>query len=382
MDVFIIAVVSFLIGLLIFPILIKLLVKVDITDTPGGRRIHKFKTPSMGGIGVMLATFSGILIILDLQQLAELRFAIGGLILMFFVGLRDDMVNLSALQKLGSQVVAAFMLIIMADIRITGLYGFMGVYELPLYTSYAITLITIIGLTNAFNLIDGLDGLAGSISFVSFLFLGWWFLDAGFTAYALFSFSMMGGVFAFLVFNWHPAKIFMGDTGSLSIGFALALLTVFFIDANGNLQGTSSIYFKAPIASALALLIIPIYDTTRVFIKRAAKGKSPMAPDKSHVHHFLMRMGFRHDQVTFILVGVKLLFIGLIFIMRDLTDDIAIPLVVVLAILTGLRLDSVTLKRVKKISSQAPPVLENITKRKPKPQIQPKMLRKIKINEN
>lgn len=380
MDVFIIASVSFLIGLLVFPILIKLLVRVDITDTPGGRRIHKFKTPSMGGIGVMLAAFSAIFIVLDLQQLAELRFAVGGLILMFFVGLRDDMVNLSALQKLGAQVVAAMILILMADVRITGLYGFMGIYTLPLYTSYALTLITIIGLTNAFNLIDGLDGLAGSISFVSFLFLGWWFWDAGFGAYALFSFSMMGGVFAFLVFNWHPAKIFMGDTGSLSIGFALALLTVLFIDTNGNLYGNSSMNFSAPIASGLALLIIPIYDTTRVFIKRAAKGKSPMSPDKSHVHHFLMRMGFRHDQVTLILISVKLLFIGLIFIMKDLHDAVAIPLVVILAILTGLRLDSVTLKRVKKINAQEPPVLKKV--QKVKPVIQPKVLRNMKVNDN
>lgn len=380
MDVVLIILISFLTGLLIFPVLIKLLVKVNITDNPGGRRIHKIKTPSMGGIGVILATFSSILILMDLYQIAELRFVFGGLLLMFFVGLRDDMVNLSALQKLGAQVVAALMVIVMADIRITGLYGFMGVYELPLYSSYGLTLITIIGLTNAFNLIDGLDGLAGSISLVSFAFLGWWFYSIEYFAFSMFSFAIVGGVFSFLIFNWHPAKIFMGDTGSLSIGFALGLLTVLFIDTNGNMYGMENINFSAPIASALALLIIPIYDTTRVFIKRAAKGKSPMSPDKSHIHHFLMRMGLGHDQVTILLIGVKVLFIGLIFLMKDLPDSIAIPIVVVVAVLIGLRLDSATLKRVKKIHAQAPPVL--LKRVKKKPVIQPKVLSKMKVNDN
>ncbi|EOZ93851.1 Undecaprenyl-phosphate N-acetylglucosaminyl 1-phosphate transferase [Indibacter alkaliphilus LW1] len=353
---------------------------MKLMDTPGGRKIHTGYIPSMGGIGFVAAAFISILIWFSYENLIEVRYLLAAFGLMFFVGLRDDMVNLSALQKMGAQVVAALMVIIMSDIRITGLYGFMGVHELPLYTSYGLTLITIIGLTNAFNLIDGLDGLAGSISLVSFVFLGWWFMYSGYDAYAYFSFALVGGVLSFLIFNWHPAKIFMGDTGSLSLGFALSILTVLFIDLDGTMIGAKGMKFAAPIATGVALLIVPIYDTLRVFLKRAAKGKSPMSPDKSHVHHFLLRMGLRHDQVTLLLVGVKLFFIGIIFLAQGWGDNILLPAVLIMAVLIGLRLDTVTLRRVKKINAESPPVL--VKREKKKPQVHPKMLRKIKINEN
>ena len=185
----------------------------------------------------------------------------------------------------------------MADIRLTSLYGFFGIYEIPLWISYGISFFTILVLTNSFNLIDGLDGLAGSISLVTFMFLGWWFLEADLTSYSVFAFILVGSVLSFLVYNWHPAKIFMGDTGSLSLGFALAVLTILFIDKNGTMANYEGWKFNAPIASGIALLIIPIYDTSRIFIKRTLKGKSPMAPDKSHVHHFLLRMGMRHEML-------------------------------------------------------------------------------------
>ncbi|TVP47429.1 MAG: undecaprenyl/decaprenyl-phosphate alpha-N-acetylglucosaminyl 1-phosphate transferase [Mongoliibacter sp.] len=364
-----------------YPILIKLLVKMKMTDTPGGRKIHTSYIPSMGGIGFVIATFIAVFIWFPYGDLVEIRYLLAAFGLMFFVGLRDDMVNLSAFQKLGAQVVAALMVIIMADVRITGLYGLFGVYDLPLYTSYALTLVTIIGLTNAFNLIDGLDGLAGSISLVSFAFLGWWFYDVGYDAYAYFAFAILGGILSFLIFNWHPAKIFMGDTGSLSIGFSLAILAVLFIDIDGTMSGVNGVKFAAPIATGVALLIVPIYDTLRVFLKRAAKGKSPMSPDKSHVHHFLLRMGLRHDQVTLLLIGVKLFFIGLIFLAKDLGDAVMLPAVLVLAVLIGLRLDTFTLKRVKKISAESPPVLVKKVQ-KVKPVIQPKVLRNMKVNDN
>ncbi|MGY6543838.1 MraY family glycosyltransferase [Arthrospiribacter ruber] len=353
---------------------------MKLTDTPGGRKIHTGFTPSMGGIGFVVSTFISCLIWLPYEDLVEVRFLLAAFGLMFFVGLRDDMVNLSAPQKLGAQVVAALMVIIMADVRITGLYGLMGVYELPLFTSYVLTLITIIGLTNAFNLIDGLDGLAGSISMVSFAFLGWWFFDVGYDAYAYFSFAILGGVMSFLIFNWHPAKIFMGDTGSLSLGFSLSILTVLFIDIDGTMSGINGVKFAAPIATGVALLIVPIYDTLRVFLKRAVKGKSPMSPDKSHVHHFLLRMGLRHDQVTLLLVIIKVIFIGAVFLGRDLNDMVMLPLVLFSAVLIGLRLDAVTLKRVKKINAESPPVL--VKRERKKPQVQAKVLRKIKMTDN
>lgn len=375
---------AFLIGFLLTPIVILFLKKMELMDSPGGRKIHNGFIPSMGGIAFVLATFVAVLAWLDSQLIMEIRFLLAAFGLMFFVGLRDDMVNMSAFQKLAGQFIAAYLVVVMSDIRLTGLYGFFGVYEIPIWVSYVISIFTILVLTNSFNLIDGLDGLAGSISLVTFLFLGWWFLEADLTSYSVFSFILVGSILSFLVYNWHPAKIFMGDTGSLSLGFALAVLTILFIDKNGTMATYEGWKFTAPIASGVALLIIPIYDTSRIFIKRMLKGKSPMEPDKSHVHHFLLRMGLRHDQVTITLVFIKLGFISLIFLGSNFNDHVMLPLVIILAVVLGLRLDSLTLKRVKKIYKKAPPILSKRSKRKiyQKPTIQGEVLDKVNISDN
>jgi UDP-N-acetylmuramyl pentapeptide phosphotransferase/UDP-N-acetylglucosamine-1-phosphate transferase len=384
MIIFLAVSTAFLIGFLLTPIVILVLKKMELMDSPGGRKIHSGFIPSMGGIAFVIATFIAVLSWLDAQYIMEIRFLLAAFGLMFFVGLRDDMVNMSAVQKLAGQFIAAYLVVVMADIRFTSLYGFMGIYDLPLWISYGLSFFTILVLTNSFNLIDGLDGLAGSISLVTFLFLGWWFFEADLMSYAVFSLILVGAVLSFLVYNWHPAKIFMGDTGSLSLGFALSVLTVLFIDKNGTMSSFEGWKFNAPIASGVALLIIPIYDTSRIFIKRTMNGKSPMAPDKSHVHHFLLRMGLRHDQVTITLVLIKCAFIGLIFLGAGLNDYVLLPIVILGAIALGLRLDTITLKRVKKLNKNSPPILSKRIKKKSttKPDIQGSVLEKVKISDN
>ena len=384
MVIFLATSTAFLIGFLLTPIVILFLKKMEFVDSPGGRKIHNGFIPSMGGIAFVLATFVSVLAWLDSQLIMEIRFLLAAFGLMFFVGLRDDMVNMSAFQKLAGQFISAYLVVVMADIRLTGLYGFFGVYDIPLWVSYGISFFTILVLTNSFNLIDGLDGLAGSISLVTFLFLGWWFLEADLLSYSVFSFILVGAILSFLVYNWHPAKIFMGDTGSLSLGFALAVLTILFIDKNGTMANFEGWKFNAPIASGIALLIIPIYDTTRIFIKRMLKGKSPMEPDKSHVHHFLLRMGLRHDQVTLTLVFIKIGFISLIFLGSSFNDHVMLPLVILIAVVLGLRLDSLTLKRVKQIYKKAPTILSKRSKRKTsqKPTIQDEVLENVNISDN
>lgn len=384
MVIFLAVSTSFLIGFLLTPIVILVLKKMELMDSPGGRKIHSGYIPSMGGIAFVIATFIAVLSWLDAHYIMEIRFLLAAFGLMFFVGLRDDMVNMSAIQKLAGQFIAAYLVVVMADIRFTSLYGFMGIYDLPLWISYGLSFFTILALTNSFNLIDGLDGLAGSISLVTFLFLGWWFFEAEMMSYAFFALILVGAVLSFLVYNWHPAKIFMGDTGSLSLGFALSVLTVLFIDKNGTMASFEGWKFNAPIASGVALLIIPIYDTSRIFIKRTLNGKSPMAPDKSHVHHFLLRMGLRHDQVTLSLVFIKCSFIGLIFLGSGLSDYVLLPMVVLGAIALGFRLDALTLKRVKKINKNTPPILSKRTKKKSgsKPEIKVSFLEKVNMSDN
>ncbi|WP_143959519.1 glycosyltransferase family 4 protein [Litoribacter populi] len=384
MILFLATLTAFFFGFLVTPIIIFFFRKNNVLDAPGGRKIHKGMTPSMGGISIMLATFIGLATWLSFDQMATTRYFLIAMGIMFTLGLRDDLVELTALQKLIGQCIAAFLVIGMADIRVTSFYGFLGVYEIPLAVSYFLTFFTIIVLTNAFNLIDGLDGLAGTISTITLTFLGWWFITAGMLPYGIIAFTMVGAILSFLLYNWHPAKIFMGDTGSLSIGFVLSVLVILFIDKNGTMLGAEGFKYSAPIASGVALLIVPIYDTARIFTKRVLNGKSPLAPDKSHVHHFLLRMGLGHDQVAYVLGTVKLLFIGLIFLGQSYNDHVMLPIVVLSAVTLGLVLDRYTLIQIIKINKTKPTVLSTrITKKAyKKPALSKEVLDREKLNMN
>lgn len=384
MDIFLSAATSFFFGFLITPVVIFFLKKGNIIDVPGGRKIHVGFVPSMGGIAIILATFAGVFSWFSFDQLVQTRYFLVALGIMFSVGLRDDLIELSAVQKLIGQCIPAFFVIIMADIRFTSLYGFLGIYELPYLGSVALTFMVIIVLTNSFNLIDGLDGLAGTLSVISLSFLGAWFYYADMVAYSLISFTLVGGVLSFLAFNWHPAKIFMGDTGSLSLGFALTTLVVLFIDTNGTMLASEGWKINSPIAAGIALMIVPIYDTARIFAKRTLKGKSPLKPDKSHVHHFLLRMGYKHNQVALLLGGVKMLFIALVFFGYSLNDHVMLPIMVILAVVLGIWLDEQTLKRVKVICKNTPVRVELETSRRtyPKAKIAKKVFDHNQINMN
>jgi UDP-N-acetylmuramyl pentapeptide phosphotransferase/UDP-N-acetylglucosamine-1-phosphate transferase len=370
------------------PVLILILKRIKFTEVPGGRKIHAGSIPSMGGIAIILAAFVGLFAWFSFEQIVETRYFLVALAIMFSVGLRDDLIELTALQKLMGQSIPAFFVIVMADIRISGLYGFMGIYEIPYIISVIITFFAILALTNSFNLIDGADGLAGSLSLVTLSILGIWFYTAGMESYSLISFTLVGGILAFLAFNWHPAKIFMGDTGSLSLGFSITVLVILFVDKTGLMAPWEGLKLNAPFSAGLAFLIVPIYDTVRIFIKRTRNGKSPLKPDKSHVHHFLIRMGLRHDQVTMILVIVNLGFIALVFIGYSLNDHISLPGLAIIASILGLWLDKRTLVKVKDNCKKSPAVSskKHLQKKKSqikrKPSIEKDIFSNNKINMN
>jgi len=381
---FLSATTAFFFGFLVTPIVIFLFKKNNIFEATGGRKIHTEMVPSMGGISIILAIFIGLTTWLSLDQLAYVRYLLIALALMFTLGLRDDLVELTALQKLAGQCVAAFLVVVIADIRLSGFYGFFEIYEIHIGLSYLISFLTIIVLTNAFNLIDGLDGLAGTISIITLSFLGWWFIGSGFFPYGIIALTAVGAIVSFMLYNWHPAKIFMGDTGSLSIGFLISVLLILFIDYNGTMFPMQGFKFNAPIATGVALFIIPIYDTARVFIKRTRNGRSPLAPDKSHVHHFLLRIGFSHDKVVYILGAVKLIFIALVFIGSSYNDHVMLPIILLFAIGLGLALDSFTLKKIISDHKKSPSVLSEKAKTEiyKKPKLSKKILDGNRFNVN
>jgi UDP-GlcNAc:undecaprenyl-phosphate/decaprenyl-phosphate GlcNAc-1-phosphate transferase len=333
------AVTSFVICFLIIPVIIKYSLEKNLVDIPGRRKIHKKITPSMGGIAIFLGFFISALIWMEIPHWKETRYILIALFIVFFIGVRDDLVPLRPFMKLLGQVMAAAVLIALFDLRLKSFYGLLGIYDIPLIVSYAISLFTIIVITNSFNLIDGLDGLAGTIASISLLAFGVSFFLAGDTVFAVLSFSMLGAVIAFLFFNWDPSEIFMGDTGALVIGMMLAILAIHFIDLHYNLPATNPYKFNAAISGAVCFIIIPLADTLRIFILRIIRKQSPFAPDKSHIHHNLMRLGFSHGQSTTILGIVQVLFVATIVLTKNLNDHYLLLGILVLCTLLSITLD-------------------------------------------
>jgi UDP-N-acetylmuramyl pentapeptide phosphotransferase/UDP-N-acetylglucosamine-1-phosphate transferase len=227
---------------------------------------------------------------------------------------------LSASKKLLGQLAAAAIVIHLADIRIGSMHGFLNVYDLPDYVSYPISYITIVVIINAFNLIDGVDGLAGSLGILTTAVFGTYFIMAGLPAYAMFSFALTGALSAFLAYNYHPAKIFMGDSGSLLLGLVNAVLVIKFITVADSSAGSFPI--TSSVAIGFSILMIPLLDTLRVFSVRIAKGRSPFSPDRNHIHHLLLDRGLNHSQVTHVCLIMNICFIALAYFGRSIGSTI------------------------------------------------------------
>jgi UDP-GlcNAc:undecaprenyl-phosphate/decaprenyl-phosphate GlcNAc-1-phosphate transferase len=208
-----------------------------------------------------------------------------------------------------------------------------------------LTFFTIIVITNSFNLIDGLDGLAGTIATISLLAFGIWFFLVGDGVFAILSFAMLGSIFAFLIFNWEPSEVFMGDTGALVIGMTLAIMVIHFINLNFALPVGNVYKFDATIAAAACFIMIPLVDTMRIVILRLLKGQSPFKPDKSHVHHAIMRLGKTHSQTTIILGITQLCFITIAVLCRGFSDRYMLVAVIVLSIILSVFLDRLILRK-------------------------------------
>ena len=333
-QIFLVGGTTFLLTFLMFPVFIKFFKRRNFLDDPGGRKIHTARTPAMGGLPIFIGFCITILIWAPFEVLSETKYVLSALSIMFIIGFRDDLINLRAFQKLFGQILAALIIVTVCDIRLMSLYGLFGIGEIPIALSYILSIFTIIVITNAYNLIDGIDGLAGSVGVIASIFFGTWFFLNDQNSFALISFAFAGGLLAFLNFNWAPSKIFMGDTGSLLIGFFLSIVTIKFIDTNSMLE-PSEFVFGGSIGTAMAVLILPLADTARVFVKRVAKGKSPMHPDRTHFHHILLRLGCNHAQSTGILVTVNIVFVLLALVLKDFSDAVVIPALLVTVFALG-----------------------------------------------
>jgi len=267
------------------------------------------------------------LLVNDLN-LRELNSMLAASFLILLAGIKDDMVGLSARKKLIIQVLSALIIIIWADIRLTNLGGFLGVWEISYFWSLTITLLTIVGLTNCFNLVDGIDGLASGLGILSLLSLGFWFKFIGENELMMLSFILVGALMGFVPFNIFGKgnKIFMGDTGSLTIGFIISYLIIKFNQINSNPDLSSINLLRAAPAISIAVVFVPLFDTLRVFVLRLYQRKSPFSPDKIHSHHTLLALGLNHVKTSLFLIFVNAGFILLAFSLSYLGTTILLSL--------------------------------------------------------
>lgn len=310
-DIILSFITAFSLTYMAIPSIIHIAKVKNLVDVPGDRTSHTTITPSLGGIAIFAGMIFSIVMWTPFKVFGDLQYILGSFVIIFLIGAKDDILPMSPGKKMLGQLLAATILIFKANIRLTSFYGIFGVQEIPYALSIAITMFTIIVIINAFNLIDGINGLSGGIGSLISVVLGTWFFMIDSMGLAIIAFSLLGALLAFLRFNVTPAKIFMGDTGSLLLGLVCSILVIQFIEMH-KLNSGDPYYFNAAPAAAIGILILPLFDTFRVFVMRAIRGRSPFSPDRNHIHHLLIDTGLSHMNATLILLFVNAIFIALV----------------------------------------------------------------------
>lgn len=295
-------IVAFCLTFLAIPVIITVANEKKLFDEPDdNRKIHKRPIPSLGGFGIFIGFILCLLLSLNFStQAPEFQYYIAAFLITFFVGIKDDILILSATKKIIGQILVASILVFKAKLVISDMHGFLGVHGIDSFSSTFLTMFAMVVIMNAFNLIDGVDGLAGSIGLITSAIFGVYFVLNGNIPYAVLGIGFAASLLAFLHYNFHPAKIFMGDTGSLMIGLVNSILVVKFIEVAGTYMHYRIV--AAP-AVGFGILFLPLMDTLRVFAMRISRGKSPFSPDRNHIHHLLLDRGFNHKSVTFTCVA-------------------------------------------------------------------------------
>jgi UDP-GlcNAc:undecaprenyl-phosphate GlcNAc-1-phosphate transferase len=307
---------SCLLGFLVTAVGIRIMdamaFSLQLVDKPNHRKMHDNPVPIIGGICIAAGSFlvlAGVEYFTPGTLKDAYIFQVAAMLLL--VGILDDRFDMPALIKLMLQIICA-VLIAAHGIRLTSFYGLFGIYQLPLIIQYILTIGIITGVVNAMNLMDGIDGLAGSLSVIGFIILGVLFTREG-NPHAVTAITVIvGAILAFLRRNLGKKKIFMGDAGSLFLGFLLVVFSLKVLPPSGHFHGYHP---SKALPYVLGIFMIPVLDSLRVFRSRMKRGLSPFSADRTHLHHLFMLMGLNHKKTTFIILiaSVLLLFIVNIF---------------------------------------------------------------------
>jgi UDP-GlcNAc:undecaprenyl-phosphate GlcNAc-1-phosphate transferase len=294
--------------MILIPLLIQLAPELGLLDHPDERKVHHHAIPRVGGIAIFVGSVVPMLIWLPGSRLLGAILLALAVLLLF--GVWDDRSNISYRYKFIGQILAASIVVIWGDATVYHL-PLISDIELPVYLAWAITIIMLVAVTNAVNMSDGLDGLAGGISLLS---IGCMTLIAGMAgdfSVFIFGISMVGAILGFLRFNTYPAQVFMGDAGSQLLGFASGLICIL-----ASKQSNTAMSLMVP----LLVLGLPVLDTSVVMLKRLAAGRSPFSPDRNHIHHRFLDIGFSHREAVYIIYVMQIVLVLLAFKLRYATD--------------------------------------------------------------
>lgn len=352
-DIILSFITAFAITYVIVPSVIRVAEVKKLVDVPGHRAAHFVPTPSLGGIAIFAGTVFAITLWTPFSYFANLQYILAAMIIIFLIGAKDDIVPMSPSKKLGGQILVALILVFRADVIINNFYGLFGIYELASWFSVPFSIFVIILIINAFNLIDGINGLAASIGITVSLVFGTWFFLVERVELAMVAFALTGALVAFLKYNFKKsADIFMGDTGSMLVGFVCTILAIkclethngYFVEKLIEKPYLGIYQMEAAPAIVIGILIIPLFDTLRVFTTRILKGRSPFMPDKTHTHHYLLNTGLSHLQATSVLVLVNIVFVLIAFYLQTLGTFWLMMIIIGLAIVSSTFLSYISSK--------------------------------------
>lgn len=288
---------SLFVALVLIPPITRLAVNFGKLDVPDARKVHRGKIPRLAGVAIFMAFLAPIVLFCEIDR--PIRGFLAGGIIVFITGLYDDLVGMRPRWKLAGEIVAALLAVLVGDIAIHNLGDLFGNGDVQLgMLAVPFTILGIVGVTNAVNLLDGLDGLAGGISAIAAVALGMLAYTSGNGHLLVLTVAMTGALFGFLKFNTYPARIFMGDSGSLFLGYSLSIFAIILcVEKNSQISAITP----------LIILMVPIVDTLMVMVTRLRSGRPLFAADKNHIHHRLLGIGFGHKATVIIIYSLSYL---------------------------------------------------------------------------
>jgi UDP-N-acetylmuramyl pentapeptide phosphotransferase/UDP-N-acetylglucosamine-1-phosphate transferase len=328
---FLIFLTSFLVVFICTPSLIRVSIRKNLTDAPGDlRKLHTKSIPTLGGVMIFAGTLFSFTLLLPtvsvyllkgniepIEIINDASYLMAAMLVLFFIGIKDDIIGTAAIFKLLGHIIIGMILVLMGNIRITGFHGLFGIYAIPYWGSVFLSVFTYVVVVNAINFIDGIDGLAAGIGLIGATAFGIWFASANSPVFGSLAFALSGSLLGFLIYNFSPAKIFMGDSGSLIVGLVLSVLGIKLIEYDPAQLPANIVSISRPLF-VMSVLAYPLIDALRIVIYRSLKGVSPLEADRNHIHHALLDMKLNHSQISAVLYSYTIIIICLSVLVRNL----------------------------------------------------------------